>query len=650
MGYALRTCLVNIGFMKRTIIDLFEESVAKYGDKDFLLEKHNGRFEPTSYASTKSVALLIGAGLAALGIERGDRVSILAEGCNNWIMSELGLLYAGAISVPLSIKLEESNDLLFRLRHADVKAIFVSGNQLPKLRRIVDDLNELKHVIVWGVKEELTDGEQSIEDLMTLGNEYLAANEEAFLAIGRELQNDDIATITYTSGTTADPKGVVLTHRNYTANVEQALSVMSIPSTWRTLIILPLDHCFAHVVGFYIMIACGASVATTEVGRTPMETLKNIPINIKEVRPHFLLSVPALAKNFRKSIESSIRKKGKTTERLFNLALRTSYAYQADGYSKGRGWRALLKPAVLLFDKILYSKVREAFGGDLQFFVGGGALLDSELQRFFYAIGIPMFQGYGLSEATPVISTNAPTRGDHRFGSSGRLVKPLDIRILDEEGRELPAGHKGEIVIRGENVMAGYWKNPESTADTVRDGWLHTGDMGYMSEDNFLYVLGRFKSLLISSDGEKYSPEGMEEAMVDKSPYIEQVIVYNNQNPYTIALVVASRDNLNRHLDERGLAGDERLRAAAHILAEEVAKYRTGGLYADEFPDRWVPAVIALADEPFTEQNGLVNSTMKVVRNKVEKHFAEAIAYAYTPEGKAVDNSRNIEALRKLLG
>ena len=636
--------------MKRTIIDLFEESVAKYGDKDFLLEKHNGRFEPTSYASTKSVALLIGAGLAALGIERGDRVSILAEGCNNWIMSELGLLYAGAISVPLSIKLEESNDLLFRLRHADVKAIFVSGNQLPKLRRIVDDLNDLKHVIVWGVKEELADGEQSIEELMTLGKEYLAANEEAFLAIGRELQNDDIATITYTSGTTADPKGVVLTHRNYTANVEQALSVMSIPSTWRTLIILPLDHCFAHVVGFYIMIACGASVATTEVGRTPMETLKNIPINIKEVRPHFLLSVPALAKNFRKSIESSIRKKGKTTERLFNLALRTSYAYQADGYSKGRGWRALLKPAVALFDKILYSKVREAFGGDLQFFVGGGALLDSELQRFFYAIGIPMFQGYGLSEATPVISTNAPTRGDHRFGSSGRLVKPLDIRILDEEGRELPAGHKGEIVIRGENVMAGYWKNPESTADTVRDGWLHTGDMGYMSEDNFLYVLGRFKSLLISSDGEKYSPEGMEEAMVDKSPYIEQVIVYNNQNPYTIALVVASKDNLNRHLDERGLAGDERLRAAAHILAEEVAKYRTGGVYADEFPDRWVPAVIALADEPFTEQNGLVNSTMKVVRNKVEKHFAEAIAYAYTPEGKAVDNSRNIEALRKLLG
>ena len=636
--------------MKRTIIDLFEESVAKYATKEFLLEKHNGKFEPTTYEATRQEVLKVGAGLVALGIKPESRVSILAEGCNNWIISELGLLYAGAISVPLSIKLEEANDLLFRLRHADVELIFVSQHQLSKIRRIVDELPLLKHIVVWGnVEGELREGELMLESLKLMGEEHLKEHEAEFLAIGKALKNDDIATITYTSGTTADPKGVVLTHRNYTANVEQALSVVSIPSEWRTLIILPLDHCFAHVVGFYIMIACGASVATTEVGRTPMETLKNIPINIKEVRPHFLLSVPALAKNFRKNIETSIRKKGKTTERLFNFALKTSYAYQADGYTKGKGMRCFLKPLVALFDKILYSKVREAFGGELQFFIGGGALLDSELQRFFYAIGIPMFQGYGLSEATPVISTNAPSKHNHRFGSSGRLVQPLEIKIMDDEGRELPVGEKGEIVIKGENVMAGYWKNPDSTADTVRDGWLYTGDMGYMSHDNFLYVLGRFKSLLISSDGEKYSPEGMEEAMVDKSPYIDQIIVYNNQSPYTIALVVPSKENLNRTLDERGIAGDARYAEAAKILAAEVAKYRTGGAYADEFPDRWVPAVIAIAHEAFTEQNGLVNSTMKVVRNKVEKHFAEAIAHAYTPEGKAVDNAKNIAALKNFL-
>ena len=636
---------------KRTIIDLFEESVAKYGAKEFLLEKHNGKFEPTTYAESKVEALRIGAGLAALGIERGDRVAILAEGCNNWIISELGLLYAGAISVPLSIKLEEANDLMFRLKHSDSKLIFVSNHQLRKVRTIVNELPDLKHVIVWGdVKDGLQEGEISLESLKAMGDEYLKSNEESFRAIGASLKNDDIATITYTSGTTADPKGVVLTHRNYTANVEQSLTVVNIPSSWRTLIILPLDHCFAHVVGFYIMIACGASVATTEVGRTPMETLKNIPLNIKEVRPHFLLSVPALAKNFRKSIETNIRKKGKTTERLFNLALKTSYAYQADGYSKGRGWRCLLKPAVMLFDKILYSKVREGFGGELQFFIGGGALLDSELQRFFYAVGMPMFQGYGLSEATPVISTNAPTKRNHRFGSSGRLVQPLEIKIMDSEGKELPVGEKGEIVIKGENVMAGYWKNPDSTADTVRDGWLYTGDMGYMSKDNFLYVLGRFKSLLISSDGEKYSPEGMEEAMVDKSPLIDQIMIYNNQNPYTIALVVASKEGLNRKLDELGLTGDARYSEAAKLLGAEIAKYRNGGVYGEEFPDRWVPAVITFADEAFTEQNGLVNSTMKVVRNKVEKHFAANIEHAYTAEGKVIDNAKNIDSLRKLLG
>ena len=636
--------------MKRTIIDLFEDTVAKYGSKEFLLEKHNGKFEATTYNEAKQQALNIGAGLTALGIERGDRVSILAEGCNNWIISELALLYAGAISVPLSIKLEEANDLTFRLRHSDSKLIFVSKHQLKKVRNIVAELSDLKHIVVWGeVEGGLKEGEMSLEALAAMGKEYLKENRESFLAIGKSLENNDIATITYTSGTTADPKGVVLTHRNYTANVEQSLTRIFIPHHWRTLIILPLDHCFAHVVGFYIMIASGAAVATTEVGRTPMETLKNIPINIKEVKPHFLLSVPALAKNFRKNIETSIRKKGKTTERLFNLALKTSYAYQADGYTKGQGWRALLKPAVALFDKILYSKVREAFGGELEFFIGGGALLDSELQRFFYAIGIPMFQGYGLSEATPVISTNAPSKRNHRFGSSGRLVEPLEIKILDDEGKELPVGEKGEIVIRGENVMAGYWKNPESSADTVRNGWLHTGDMGYMSKDDFLYVLGRFKSLLISSDGEKYSPEGMEEAMVDKSPFIDQIIVYNNQSPYTIALVVASKENLNRQLDKEGVAGEERYKRAAAILSSEVAKYRTGGEYANEFPDRWVPAVVAFADEAFTEQNGLVNSTMKVVRNKVEKYFAEAIANAYTPEGKAADNTRNIAALKRIL-
>lgn len=635
--------------MKKTIIDLFESSVARYGEKTFLLEKRHHKFEPTTYAETREQALEVGAGLAAIGIRPKEKVAILSEGCNAWIISELGLFYAGCISVPLSVKLEESNDLLFRLRHAEVKTIFVSKYQLPKIRRIVGQLPELQHIIVFG-HIPLEAGEMALGTLKRLGRAYLADQRDRFLAIGQAIQNDDYATITYTSGTTSDPKGVVLTHRNYTANVEQSLSRIDIPSWYRTLIILPLDHCFAHVVGFYIMIACGASVATVQVGATPMETLKNIPLNIREVRPHFLLSVPALAKNFRKNIESSIRAKGPAAERLFELALRTAYCYNQDGYSRGKGWRFVLWPAVKLFDLLLFRKVREAFGSSLKFFVGGGALLDAELQRFFYAIGIPMFQGYGLSEATPVISTNSPKYHWHRFGSSGKILIPLDLKIVDEQGHELPHGEKGEIIIRGENVMAGYWKNPEATAATVRDGWLHTGDMGYVSKDEFLYVLGRFKSLLIASDGEKYSPEGMEEAIVDKSPFIDQILIYNNQSPFTGAIVVPNRDALLRELEARGTAPSERAATAAAILGGEIDRYRSGGIFAGEFPERWLPAGLAIVDEPFTERNGLVNSTMKVVRGKVEEHFRDRIDYLYTAEGRKLQNERNLASLQKVLG
>ena len=634
--------------MKKSIIDLFESSVEKFGERTFLLEKVTEKFEPTTYAQTKEIALKTGAGLAALGIQPKQTVSILAEGCNAWITSELGLLYAGAVSVPLSIKLEEANDLLFRLRHADVCAIFVSRNQLPKIRNIREQLPLVKHVIVWG-DVELQEGEISLNELNAMGEKYLAEHREEFLEIGRSIQNDDYATITYTSGTTADPKGVILTHRNYTANVEQALTRISIPADYTMFIILPLDHCFAHVAGFYIMVACGASVATTQVGRTPLETLKNVPGNIKEVKPHVLLSVPALAKNFRKSIESSIHKQGPKVEKLFKFALKVAYEYNQDGYSKGKGWRFILKPLVALFDKILFEKVRAGFGGNIKFFVGGGALLDSELQRFFYAVGMPMLQGYGLSEATPIISANSLGKGRHRFGSSGKVIQPLEIKILDDEGREMPLGVKGEIVIKGENVMAGYWKNPSATAETVKDGWLYTGDMGYMAKEDFLYVLGRFKSLLISADGEKYSPEGMEESIVDKSPYIDQIIIYNNQSPYTGAIVVPNRDALCRELAERGVSAEERAAAAAEIIGAEIEKYRTGGIYADEFPDRWLPAALAIVDEAFTEQNGLVNSTMKVVRGKVEEYHKGRIEYMYTPEGKMLKNEKNLESLTKVV-
>ena len=283
------------------------------------------------------------------------------------------------------------------------------------------------------------------------------------------------------------------------------------------------------------------------------------------------------------------------------------------------------------------------------YFVGGGALLDIELQRFFYAIGIPMYQGYGLSEAAPVISSNSPDA--HKMGSSGRIVANLEIKILDDDGNELKIGEKGEIVVKGENVMKGYWKNEKATKETLKDGWLHTGDIGYLDKDGFLYVLGRFKSLLIGNDGEKYSPEGIEEALSDQSKYIEQVMLHNNQNPYTVGLIVPNVPALKEKIKADGVdvKSDEAVELALKVIKDEVAKYLSGGEFEDMFPARWLPASIGIPEESFNEQNGLMNATMKVIRGNITKRFGSLLDYLYTPEGKNIVNDRNKESMKKWL-
>jgi long-chain acyl-CoA synthetase len=259
-----------------------------------------------------------------------------------------------------------------------------------------------------------------------------------------------------------------------------------------------------------------------------------------------------------------------------------------------------------------------------------------------------MYQGYGLTEASPVISSNSKNR--HKLGSSGGLVNNMDLKICDDDGNELPAGQKGEIVIRGGNVMYGYWKNEKATKEAIRDGWLYTGDMGYMSDDGFLYVLGRFKSLLIADDGEKFSPEGIEEAITEQSKYIDQCMLYNNQKPYTVALVVPNQHALKLFLEEKGLTADsdEGKRAILTLIESEINEYRSSGKYGHMFPQRWLPVATGVLEESWTEENGLMNSTMKIVRGRIMEKYMELIDYLYTLDAKVITNERNTEEVEKM--
>ncbi|MGQ9629199.1 MAG: AMP-dependent synthetase/ligase [bacterium] len=634
---------------ERTLINLFEESVRRHSGNILMWEKREGEYRGKTYGEIREAVHLTAAGLMSLGIKKGDRVALLSEGRNDWVISELAIFYCGGINVPISVKLEQAEELKFRLIHSGARFIIASGRQSPKVFRIHKDLPDLEHLILMDPVEGVDRDTMLLRDLQERGREWLKSNFPLFSARWQSVGESDPANICYTSGTTADPKGVVLTHLNYFTNVEQASAFFTVPEDYTSLLILPWDHSFAHTAGIYTLIRNGASMSSVELGRTYMETLRNIPQNIKETRPTILLVVPALLQSFRKNIERAVEEKGALAKRLFDLGLRAGYIYNNLGFDRGRsvGQRAV-KPLYNLVDKLVFSKVREGFGGRLEYFVGGGAYLDLEMQRFFYAIGIPVYQGYGLTEASPIVSANTPQV--HKLGTSGRVMPGLEIRIVDEEGRDLPKGHRGEIVVRGNNVMKGYWKNEKATAEALRDGWLFTGDLGYLDEDDFLSVLGRVKSLLIGDDGEKFSPEGIEESIVSNSPYIDQVMLYNSQSPYTSALVVpnwaALREWASGH--KLPLKSQDGQRHVINLIHKEIQKHKELPHLRHLFPSKWMPVTFALLAEPFTEENGFINSTLKMVRSRITEYYRDRINYLYTPEGKDIYNHRNMNIVSRM--
>lgn len=637
--------------MERTIVRMLHEAAQKYPTRTYTNTRGDEGWIASTFTETDRSSDYVAAYLINRGFKAEETLAILSEGKGAWVTCEHGVIKARMISVPLSIKLT-SDEIAFRVNHSEAVAIAVSSNTLPIVLKALP-LFEREILFIYLDDEDDRLKKQIEESGWVEGTHYVVmkrilAEGEAILKkkptlvknLEKQIKEGDVINICYTSGTTGNPKGIMLTHVNYWTNVHDAIDLFKIPEgTFETVIVLPVDHSFAHTVGIYTALLQGITLHFVDSRGSNAAIIRNFPKNMVELNPTFMMTVPSITGNFMKKMTQGITQKGPFIEGIFNRGLKAGIARNGDGYNKPSTW-TMVKTwwPYTIANLLVFPKLREIFGSKMLYCVGGGALLEARQQHFFAAIGVPVYQGYGLTEAAPIISSNTPHR--HKFGTSGVVCSSEICKIMVDEKTEAKVGQRGEIVIKGENVMKGYFKNPEATAEALRDGWLWTGDLGYYDEDGFLVVTGRAKALLISKDGEKYSPEEVEEVMVNHVPMINQLMVYNDHQLLTTALVTLQEDQAKRLIKERGAQTPEE---ALTLLCTELKSYEP---HADFIPKMWLPSRFALIENPFSEADGLVNSTMKLVRYKTAEFYKERIELLY--ESEEANMKENLRVIRSL--
>jgi long-chain acyl-CoA synthetase len=594
----------------RTLNELFFGAMAAYAARPVVMRvKVAGAWTDLSYRELEQRVRSLASAFCELGIGPGERVAILSENRPEWAITDYACLTIRCADVPIYPTLP-ARQIEFILRDSGARAIVVSSaEQLAKVEEIRGRLADLQHVIVMDAGLAGPNGVLAFDDLARRSPEGLIPAEDwrrDALAVGP----DDLATLIYTSGTTGDPKGVMLTHGNLTSNVVAGLTVLALRDTDECLSFLPLSHVFERMAGHYCMMQAGTIISYA----TSVDT---VPAEMREIRPTVVLSVPRLYEKIYARVLESATSGSPIKKRLFFWAKQTGETWAEYTLSRrpipgGLAWRYRVAR------KLVFSKLQARVGGRLRFFVSGGAPLAADIARFFYAAGLPILEGYGLTESSPVIAVN--TFGAVKLGTVGRPVPGVEVRIAPD----------GEILTRGPHVMKGYFGKPEATAEAIDpDGWLHTGDIGVLDAEGFLRITDRKKDMIVTAGGKNIAPQPIEN-LVKSSKFVSNAVMLGDRRKFPIMLVVPNMENLKAWATRKGIrfgAND-----GAGFLALEPVRAKMDREVLRPLADLAhfeVPKRLLLLPDDFSVETGELTPTLKVKRRIVEQNHKDAIEALY---------------------
>jgi long-chain acyl-CoA synthetase len=588
-----------------TLAQAFESRAQKYGDRTFLKDKSNRTWRDHSWAAVANAAARLRAGLQKIGIRPGDRVGILSDNSPQWVIVDQAVLGLGGIVVPLytTSGAEETRHVI-----SDSGATVVAANgaeHVKKLCALAPSLPELRTILAMhgdaATPQAAHDGGPAVTTM--------AAVSEAAPAGIVEGSREDIATLIYTSGTTGPSKGVILTHGNLLANCADSQKALTLSETDMTLSFLPVAHSFERTAGYYTVMIAGGTIAYAE-------GLASIASNLLEIQPTIVLTVPRLLEVIYGRVMATVKSGSPLRQRLFRAAMATG-ASAAEYRHRCETLPAHLAVAMALFRPLVFHKIRGIFGSRLRVLISGGAPLPKDIFRFLAAAEVPLVEGYGLTEASPVVSVN-PIDGKIKIGTVGPPLEHVEARTAAD----------GELQLRGPSIMKGYLNSDAETHEAIdSEGWLHTGDVASIDADGYITITDRKKEIIVLSGGKNISPANLETRLA-ADPHIAQACVIGDRRKHLAALLVPNLDNLRDYLAQNGLQE----RAADEVVQSPVlrqlfqAKLRE---FNKPLSDVEAISSFTLVANPFTEKNGELTPTLKLRRKVVQEHYRDAIEAMY---------------------